>query len=255
MSVILWVAGGFVGLAGLALLGAGSDTPEPGPEPTPDPTPEPGGNRATLQAYLDAAEQISGIQGLALYGMIVASRESNYSPTALNDSAKEAAKACEGWNRDGNRNGRYSQSQYQSESDWCWGSGGWFGFLPSTALAPSGFHDFNPHTVRSAAHKPEQVAYFAAMVRAIIANYFPNLPPDCRNWLAIRRAWASLTLMYDCEEQSEHARSIRENFAESLGDATPAEADSFMFREPTAAGWPGNVQFLAAMRAWEKGNA
>jgi hypothetical protein len=210
-----------------------------------DAGPGPGGaRRALLEKYLDAAEAVSGIVGLKRFALVASLRESNWNPNAANTSVREAGYACAGFNKA--KATLFKSSPYRNEPErWCWGSGGWFGFLPSSALGRAGFYNLDPYSVKDPA---SSVAYITAFVHSIIKTFLPKLPADQRNWLAVRRAMASLTTMYDWQENGETAKKVRARLAEF---AVKAGVDpDFMFDiPPISQTYPGNANMLAAMKA------
>jgi hypothetical protein len=210
-----------------------------------DAGPGPGGaRRALLEHYLDTAEQISGIVGLKTFCLVASLRESNWNPNAANTTASEAAAACRGFNNA--KATLFKSSPYRNEPErWCWGSGGWFGFLPSSALGRSGFYNLDPYSVKDPA---SSVAYITAFVHSIIKNFLTELPANQRNWLAVRRSMASLTTMRDWQENGETAKKVRTRMAEF---SVKAGIDpDFMFDiPPVSQKYPGNAAMLAAMKA------
>lgn len=183
------------------------------------------------------------IPGFSKFAPAVAYTESRGNSEAMNSTASEAAAACRGYRRKADT--LYADNLYP-EKDWCWGSGGWFGFLPSTALAAEGFHNFDPYLV----FDPEaQVAMFADFVRRIARNWFHRLPPDQRNWLAIRRFMAGNTVGLDWQEQKvlksdkdgvPRAVKTRERFEKALRET--GVKPSFMYQRVRFKDWPGAIQ-------------
>lgn len=128
--------------------------------------------------------------GFAAFAEAVARGESGFNNEAVNPA--DAPYACKLW--ENNRAKRYKNNPF-GERWWCWGSGGWFGFLPATALAAPGFHDSSPMLVFS----PEaSIALLADFVRRIPLS---DLPPEHRNWLAVRRFMAGNIVGFDWQEQ------------------------------------------------------
>jgi hypothetical protein len=229
------IAWGLALAFGLALMARRASASEAVVQPS-------GANWEELDRLLAIAETESGMVGLHRFGRAVALRESGGNPYAVNDSIPEARAACRGWNK--NRLTKYAASPYQDAASWCWGSGGWFGFLPSTALSPPDFNLLDPELVRTS--PVHQVAFFAAFVRAIQRDYFPNLPPEHRNWLSVRRAMASLGTMHDWDESGSTSVRVRERLAKNLiATGTPP---SFMFEAiGEGAPYPGSAELLAKL--------
>jgi len=183
------------------------------------------------------------IPGFSKFSLGVSYWESRGNSAAVNDSDSEAAAACRGYRRKADT--LFANNPYP-EQDWCWGSGGWFGFLPSSALAAEGFHDLDPYLVLD----PEaQVAMFAAFVRRVARNWFGKLPPEERNWLTIRRFMAGNTVGLDWQEEKvlksdtdgiPRARKTRERFVKSLKQV--GVNPSFMYQRVRIKDWPGAVQ-------------
>jgi len=85
-----------------------------------------------------AASGISPRLGKTL--AVIAYRESNFNPTATNGSESERKSAASLYQKDP---GRWSCSGAPSEA-YQFGSGGWYGFLPVTAVASSGNNCADP---------------------------------------------------------------------------------------------------------------
>jgi hypothetical protein len=201
--------------------------------------------RVQLDALLVAAEQLSGIKHLREFGIAAAEQESKFYSTAKNTSESEATAACNLYEGALER-GWFEQNPWRNEPErWCWGSGGWFGWLPATALSKKGLENLDPMSVLDPI---DGVAYLAAFVEALVTGDFNKLPADQRNWLSIRRAMASLTTMFDWEEQGEKgtAAAVRERFAESL--AKTGVNPDFMYEIVEINNYPGNVAVLEGLR-------
>lgn len=146
-----------------------------------------------VSAYLQRAGQVANINGnFVPFGLAVAWRESRFNNRAVNDSRSEANAACRGWER--NKDSLYRNNPFGAQG-FCWGSGGWYGLLPPSAMQPEVFRNLDP---RVWIFDPAaSTAMFTDFVHRIIRNYFPRLPPERRNYLSIRQAMASLETMFN----------------------------------------------------------
>lgn len=113
----------------------------------------------------------------------------------------------------------YGASPYARER-WIFGSGGYFGLLPGTALAflrgkpEIASTDFDPWDV----FDPHRscVAYADYVRRITKLGQWQDLPPSERNWLAIKRAGASLTVLADWKAEGKRAQAIHAGVAKRL---------------------------------------
>jgi hypothetical protein len=227
----LWPVAG--GVAGLALALALSDS-EKSTKSSWKPRSVQGINN--VLRYLEAAGKSAHIgNGFVPYSLAVVRRESRFNNLAAKTSASERAASCSLWRG----NSRYVNSPY-GQADFCIGSGGWFGFLPATALAPQPFHNLSPQLIFDPAFA---TAAWTAYVEAIVRKYFPKLPVEHRNWLSVNRSMASLGTMYDYNETHSAARRSRENLAKNL-IAIGASPD-LMYTRPSIGTYPG------AAKVWE----
>jgi len=186
--------------------------------------------------YLEAAGRAAQIgNGFVPFGLAVARRESGFNNLAANTSRSERAASCSLWRG----NSRYVNSQY-GEAYFCIGSGGWYGFLPATGLAPKVFRNHNPQLIFDPA---ASTAMFTAYVEAIVRKYFPKLPYAHRNWLSVRRSMASLGTMYDYNETRSAARRSRESLAKNL--IAVGASPELMYAHPSIGTYPG------AEKVWE----
>lgn len=130
--------------------------------------------------------------------------------------ANEARAAEIGYDRN---QASYSKSPYP-RARWVFGSGGWFGLLPATGL---GFlrgktqivsPDFDPWDV----FDPwRSCVMYADYVRRITKlGQWQALPASERNWLAIKRAGASLTVLSDWQATGDRAKAIHAGVAKRL---------------------------------------
>ncbi len=188
---------------------------------------------ANVEYYLEHAGRSAKIgNGFVPFGLAVSNRESRFNNLAHNQSASEVAASCNLWEG----NSRYQNSPY-GRAAFCIGSGGWYGFLPATGLAPKVFRNKNPQLIFDPA---ASTAMFMAFVEAIIRKYFPKLPAQHRNWLSISRAMASLGTMYDYNETKPRARQNRERLANNL--SAIGASPNLMYLKPSVGNYPGAAQ-------------
>jgi len=201
--------------------------------------------RAQAERYLIEAEKVSKIDGIATFGLAASKRESGWNNMAVNNSEKEAAAACRAYDYQKTR--AIEDSPYNDPEYFCWGTGGWFGQMPAYAVARKPFTDLNPIW---AVHDPAtSTAMFVASKESLIRRFFPKIPPEHRNWLAVRRSMASLKTFYDYEEEGERAKAVRKRFAENLKQI--GVDPSFMYEHPSVSGYPGNQAVWDALRELE----
>lgn len=190
------------------------------------------------------------IPGFSAFARAASYGESRGNNLAANRSASEADAACRGYER--NKDGMFKNNPYPA-SDWCWGSGGWFGLLPSTGLSASGFHNENPMLVFDPA---ASIAMFADMVNRIVKGQWSKLPESERNWLAIRRFMASNTVGLDWREEKilntdtdgiPRSRKVREKLAKHM--TAVGVPTSHMYQRVTSNGFPGASQLWRELRA------
>jgi hypothetical protein len=159
-------------------------------------------------------------KGNNLVGLGIPSRFPPWAKPNTRASAKlqnaEATAAEIGYDRNAKT---YSKSPYP-RSRWVFGSGGYFGLLPSTALAflrgkpQASSPDFDPWDV----FDPHRscVAYADFVRRITRLGQWKDLPPSERNWLAVKRAGASLTTLTDWKAEGDRAKAIHAGFAKRL---------------------------------------
>jgi len=194
---------------------------------------------AAVQTYLEAASRVAQISnGFVSFGLATSWAESNFNSLAINDSASERAAACNLWKG----NWHYENSSY-GQADFCIGSGGLYGFLPATGLAPKAFNNQNPRLIFDPA---ASTAMFTGFVEAISRIYFPKLPSQHRNWLSIRRAMASLATMYDYDESGSRARAVRQGLADDL--IRIGASPDVMYLRPSIGNYPGTQQVWDYLR-------
>lgn len=110
--------------------------------------------------------------------------------------------------------------------------------MPAYDLARDPFSSLNPVW---AEHDPAtSTAMFVVGRHEIIRNYLPKLPKEHRNWLAVRRAMASLKVFFDYQEKTARAKGVRQRFARHLQKIGVDPA--FMYQQPVVLGYPGNRQ-------------
>lgn len=228
-----WVPYALAGVAGLAWAIADRKTKEEQQKANITYRLKAEGGAANVEYYLEHASRIAQIgNGFVPFGLAVARRESRFNNLAHNDSPSEVQASCTLWED----NSRFVDSPY-GRSDFCIGSGGWFGFLPATGLAAKPFRNQNPLLIFDPA---ASTSMFIAFVEAIIRKYFPKLPPEHRNWLSINRAMASLGTMYDYNETKNRARQNRERLAENL--KAIGASPNIMYLKPSVGNYPGAAQ-------------
>ncbi len=189
-------------------------------------------------------EQKAQMPGFAAFALAVATSESRGYHLAANTSESEAAAACRGYER---YPAKFAGNPYGRDR-FCFGGGGWFGFLPSTALSAPSFANQDPYLVFN---KAASVALLADYVRRVKKGFFHKLPPSCRNWLTIRRFMASNKIGMDCYETNYgKSAKVRVKLAKNLRQrGMPV---SLMQRNVVIGNWPGDwalYQLLAGFEA------
>lgn len=186
-----------------------------------------------VRPYLEQASKSAHISnGFVPFSLAVTKRESGFNSSAVNDSPGEAAAACRLYRR--NAEGIYKDNPY-GEAGFCWGSGGWYGFLPATGMEPKAFRNRDPRVYLF--DPAASTAMFADYVRDIVVNFFPKLPPKHRNWLSIRRSMASLATMYDYEEEGQRSKDSKARLKTDL-KAVGYDSD-WMYQQPALGPYPG----------------
>lgn len=189
------------------------------------------------------------IHGFSKFAVAVAHNESRGNSQAMNDSPSERGAACRGYERQAD--GKFRDNPYP-KADWCWGSGGWFGLLPSTGLGAPGFENLDPLLVLDA---EAQVAMYADFVRRVVQNNWNEIPEEHRNWLTVRRFAAGRTVGFDWNEERvlssdrdgvPRARKVRLKFARSL--RAMGIPESFMYKRVRVKNWPGAIQLWEILR-------
>ena len=203
---------------------------------------QPGGFAAirTLGTHLEA---LGAPDGFTEFALIFATSESggnnrtglglpgrfppDTSPN-LKASAKlqrgESRAAERGYDRNVGKGRRYERSPFP-RSEWIFGSGGWFGLLPSSALGLEGDDmdlvwtgEVGPADVFDRWKSLVLFADYVKSVRALPA--FRNLPASEQNWYAIKRAGPGLAFVSDyrlTKKRSRQANARAEKHARQRG--------------------------------------
>ncbi|MCY7392043.1 MAG: hypothetical protein LH647_11335, partial [Leptolyngbyaceae cyanobacterium CAN_BIN12] len=181
-------------------------------------------------------ERTGTLTGFTTFALAVAYTESRCCNCAIN--RKDAPSACRLY-KGSKKRGFYATNPFREE-DWCFGSGGWFGFMPATGLAAGGpkglFAKANPQLI----HDPVvSVVMLADFVERIIRKY------GAKNWLAVRRGMASPKLVSDYSE-TKHPRSkkVRERFTEALMKNGISNPEDFMKAPVSIKGYSGAAKIL-----------
>jgi len=220
-------------LAGLLLLGGGDSTPGPGyGGPSLPPTTGSKG-RAELVRLLDATGMSADWRDFFL---LVAVNESGYNPRAANLSATEASASAKMYNR--NR-AKLLDCPWPA-SAFTWGSGGYFGMMPTLAVLhlPPDLRCVDP----SAAVFVEGLNIAAAVDNARSLLGWSNYKTS-PSYLNLRAGWGWPAKMGDpaflaekLPRYQEHARRAR-------------VAESLLGKVPALAGLPTSVQVLDRLAA------
>jgi len=157
------------------------------------------------------------------------------------------------------RRGSYNASPY-GRDEWVFGSGGYYGQLPSTALSSfrpgkSGHEalkagDVHPHDVFDPWRSTVLQADFVR--RVMLTPHFRNLPSGEQNMKAIRRAAAALSLVKDWKGERERAKKVNANAARMAAKHgfTKADTERRLSRELVEK-WPSGGAW-ALIQAGEK---
>ncbi len=197
---------------------------------------------AAISPYLAEAERVSAIEGLAHFGKAFARARSGYDNKAIDRTA--SARAC-GLFLELHDSVFYG-SPY-AEREWCWGRGGWYLWVPAQTMALEPFPLLDPKLVFDPA---ASTAMLAGMVGLVIQEHFPNLPPEQRTWLAVRRGLENADALYDFTEtdaDTTGSRRIREAFDREL--AASGISPAFAQTEVSAGTFPGTQLVWDALRA------
>jgi hypothetical protein len=185
-----------------------------------------------LRRLAREAEAAGAPEGFATFAEGAAWTESRWNNCALNSSASEAAAA-----RDlfvgARRRGWFPDTSF-GEEDFAFGSGGWFGFMAATGLIAGGnrgpFINADPRLVTDPA---ASIVMLADFMMRVFRKY------DARDFLAIRRAMAALSLVHDFDEERERSVLVRDRFEAGLRKADVADPAAFMSRRPSIGAYPG----------------
>ncbi len=206
--------------------------------------PPQGGGYGEIWRLAKVAEQKAQMPGFAAFALAVATSESRGNNQASNTSESEAGYACKlYW---ANADTRFANNPHPA-SKFCFGSGGWFGFMPATALSGKPFRNVDPYLVFDPA---ASVAFLADFVRRVVNGYWAKLPASCRNWLTIRRFMAGNKVGLDCNETN-YPRSgkVQRKLAKNLQErGLPA---AVMYGSVTIGNWPGGWALYQALANFE----
>ena len=143
-----------------------------------------GASSPSVRDVAGVVERDLGMPGFADFAAAAAYGESRSNPSARNTSASEAARAAQGFKKFR----RMYDVDERRPGDWTFGSGGWFGFLPSTALGEREWSDADPRLIFDPVAATVLMAAFA---QRVARRHFGQLPASARDWLTIRRFMAS----------------------------------------------------------------
>lgn len=221
------------------------------------PGPRPGGGLGEVWDLAQLVEETGALPGFSAFATAAAYTESGGNNLIgrgvsqgilpggvhLNHSESEAQAACNLWEGAVGR-GWYQQNPYDWRY-WCFGSGGWFAFLPATGLAAGGqqgpFATESPFLVFDPIPSVVMMADFA--YRIMRGNRFQSLPWGEQNWAAVRRGMASSNLIGDYTESHDKSRRNRENFEEALAET--GTSPDFAFTRAAEGDYPGAANLLA----------
>jgi hypothetical protein len=187
----------------------------------------------------NAVEAAGTLPGFATFAVAAAFTESIWSSTAHNTSPSEVDSSCRLYHGALKR-GFYAANP-NPESEWCIGSGGWFGLMPATGLAAGGPKGpFARDSPRLIFDPIPSVVMLADFVRRLVKNYGAD------SWLAVRRGMASPGLVKDGGETHKRSLGVRSRFEKALrkSGADP----SFMFKKPDTSGYPGAAELLRRLK-------
>lgn len=195
-----------------------------------------------ISPYLAEAERVSQVTDLAAFGKTVALSRSGYDNKAVDRSA--GADACGLYLK--LKDAVFPDSPY-AEREWCWGAGGWYLWAPAEVMGLGPFPTLDPKLVFDPA---ASTAMLAGMVNLIIEDHLPNLPPEHRTWLAVRRGLENVDAIYDYNEARSPetgSREIREAFESELEAA--GIAPQFAGQKVSSGTFPGTQPVWDALRA------
>lgn len=206
--------------------------------------PAQGGGYAQIYELARQIERRAQMPGFAAFALGVATRESRGNNLAINDSASEAKHACDLYLA--NADTRYADNPYGA-ARFCFGSGGWYGLMPATALAGKPFRTLDPYLIFDPA---ASTVLLADYVRRVVKGYFHKLPASCRNYLTIRRFMASNKVGLDCDETNyDRSAVVRERFGADLAER--GIAPTAMFKPVVIGAWPGGTTLMSEVTGAE----
>lgn len=211
-----------------------------GASPGHTPPPEDSAGRYQLESYTALLEQY--IPGITQFSLGAALRESNWNSSSINDSPSERRKACRGFEGAKSR-GFFRNNPYLDDPSWCMGSGGWFGFLPSTGLSQGGKNGPFANAHPALVFEPSaSVAMFAGFIQRVFRYHVQKLPREHQNWFAIRRAMAGNKYIYDYRREEQQSQDSAVRLVQDLMRAngwSQDEAIDFALTPIEIHDWPG----------------
>lgn len=213
-----------------------------------------GPNQKRLRELLGHVADYGALPGFERFAEAVALGESSFNPDARNESALESRQAEAGLDGALGR-GFYEQnpSVVDDRGAWTFGSGGWFGFLPSTALAAGGrdgpWAQAHPRAIFDPVESIVMAADYAAR---ILRHYVSDLPAREQTWMALRRGWVRPALAADWQERNPRSIETRKRFERRLQTAlgwTPAQARAFANRPVGIGTYDGPERLLDFLRS------
>lgn len=229
-----------LGGGALALVAIGTSGGDSGPAFDPDAVTSAGRERLRelLQQLVDA-DLVP--QDFATFAEGVAHRESRWNNKAANTSAREADAARRLYEGALERGWFPDNPHRHDVNAWTFGSGGWFGFLPSTGLTAGGvrgpFADAHPSSIFVPEYSLVMAADLAA--RTAAGKAFRSIPESEQNWLAVNRGWAASSLVPDWREDKQRSRDAHRRLVKHLDAAgmPPEAGERFVRRRPSFPNW------------------
>lgn len=118
---------------------------------------------------------------------------------------------------------------------------GWFQLRPSSGLVGD-FADFPVEAL----HDPIATTVMAAdYAQRCMKNHFSKLPSDHRNWLALRRCWASWQYVPDYQELEARSAVVREHM--EVSNRAVGLPTNWMYNRATRGNWPGAGEVYARL--------
>ncbi len=227
-----------------AIVGAAWLLPTPARARTRVIVPVQSGGYAQVWELARLVEQKAQMPGFAAFALAVATSESRGNAAAVNDSPNEAARACTLYER--NRTTRYKNNPYPAER-FCFGSGGFYGFMPATALAGKPFRNLDPYLVFDPA---ASTAFLADFVRRVINGYWDQIPASCRTWTTVRRFMAGNKVGLDCNETKfDRSARVRDKFRKNLVER--GVSTNVMDQIVVVGNWPGGMELYQFLGGFE----